>query len=589
MLLPVDMHEWLPSDHLVWFVVDTVEVLDTSGLEQATRRRGGAGAAGYDPRMLLALMVYAYCQGVRSSRQIERMCFTDVAFRVLCAQDGPDHTTIARFRVDARDIFSDLFSQVLMIAAQAGLCRFGTVAIDGTKIAANASIDANRGREWFDRQVADMVTESENTDRTEDADAFDDQSGTDRVPVGLADRTRRAERIQHAAQELRDRQQQLDRTDEQREASAIARCRRSEQGMPVVGRIPDGPHRLPEARAHLAREIAIHQAKLDRYASLIAAGKKPMGRPPVPMEASTRVQRARHAVANADRAAGSASRKQVSEAKPLPKVVANTTDPQSRVMPTRKGFLQGYNTQLAVTGDQLIVAVQVGQSTNDQGCFLPMMQATQEVADQLFAVTANRDHVIGTVLADAGYSSETNLNAAGPDRLIALGKDRDQALAATTDPTVGPPPPDATPREANRHRLRTPEGRALYKRRGATVEPGIGNLKKIIERFSRRGLDNATSELHLAAAAFNLMKIHRAMAAAWTCLGFTDTVTMVSAMGRCCHAKGLLSGVQGSDRRVASDRWADFRRVGQGVRSLGDHGVELGACGQAACGRLGPR
>lgn len=101
MLLPPDMCEWLPADHLVWFVLETVEVLDTSALERATRRRGGAGAAGYDPQMLLALLVYAYCQGVRSSRQIERLCITDVAFRVLCAQDGPDHATIARFRAQA--------------------------------------------------------------------------------------------------------------------------------------------------------------------------------------------------------------------------------------------------------------------------------------------------------------------------------------------------------------------------------------------------------------------------------------------------------------------------------------------------------
>ncbi|MPY86069.1 MAG: IS256 family transposase, partial [Actinophytocola sp.] len=115
----------------------------------------------------------------------------------------------------------------------------------------------------------------------------------------------------------------------------------------------------------------------------------------------------------------------------------------------------------------------------------------------------------GKVLADAGYNSDANLTAAGPDRLIALGKGRDQARSAAEEPTHGPPPADATPREANRHRLCTPEGRALYKRRGATIEPGIGNLKKIIDRFSRRGLDNATRELHIAATAFNLMKIHR--------------------------------------------------------------------------------
>jgi hypothetical protein len=285
----------------------------------------------------------------------------------------------------------------------------------------------------------------------------------------------------------------------------------------VVGRIPNGPHRLPEARAHLAREIATHQAKLDRYTALIAAGKKPMGRPPVPMEDSTRVQRARRVVRNAETAetvAAAADSRSAADAKRLPKVVANTTDPQSRIMPTRKGFLQGYNAQVAVTGDQLIIAVQVGQSTNDQACFLPMMQAAQDAVARIHAATGNTDHVIGTVLADAGYNSDANLTAAGPDRLIALGKERDQARAAADEPADGPPPADTTPREANRHRLHTLDGRALYKRRGATVEPGIGNLKKILDRFSRRGLDNAINELHLAATAFNLMKIHRAASAA---------------------------------------------------------------------------
>ncbi len=260
----------------------------------------------------------------------------------------------------------------------------------------------------------------------------------------------------------------------------------------------------------------MHQAKLDRYTALVAAGKKPMGRPPVPMEDSTRIQRARQVVRNAETAqrVAAADSRSAAEANKLPKVVANTTDPQSRIMPTRKGFLQGYNAHVAVTGDQLIIAVHVGQSTNDQACFLPMMQAAQDAAARIHAATGHADHVIGTVLADAGYNSDANLSAAGPDRLIALGKERDQARAWTDEPVDGPPPTDASPREVNRHRLRTADGRALYKRRAATVEPGIANLKKIIDRFSCRGLDNATNELHLAATAFNLMKIHRATAAA---------------------------------------------------------------------------
>ncbi|MCM3487093.1 transposase [Kocuria rosea] len=511
MLLPVDLREWLPQDHLIWFVLETVEALDISALER-TRRRGGAGAAGYDPQMLLGLLVYAYCQGVRSSRAIERMCLTDVAFRVLCAQDSPDHTTIARFRADAQDAFTDLFAQVLMIAARAGLGRFGTVAIDGTKIAANASIDANRGQDWFDRHVAGVVAEAEEADRAEDAAARgeDGDERPDRVPAALGDRTRRRARIKQAAEELKAQQQRRTRAQAEHEAAALARRRRSEQGQSVVGRIPNGPHRLAEARAHLAREITFHQAKLDRYAALITAGRKPMGRPPVAMADSTRVARARRVVANAEAAAATEKLGPAPAGKALPKVVANTTDPQSRIMPTRRGFLQGYNAQVAVTSDQLIVAVQVGQTPNDQGCFTPMMDAAQDAAARMHAHTGNADHVVGTVLADAGYNSDANLTAAGPDRLIALGKRRDDQRVAAREPAHGPPPAHATPREANAHRLRTGEGRDLYKRRGATVEPGIGNLKKIIDRFSRRGLDHATSELHLAATAFNILKIHRA-------------------------------------------------------------------------------
>jgi transposase len=517
-LLPPDVREWLPADHLAWFVLETVDALDTRAFH-AGRRRGGAGAAGYDPDMLLALLIYAYCQGVRSSRQVERRCVTDVAFRVLCAQDGPDHATVARFRADHQDEFAALFTRVLLVAAAAGLARLGTVAIDGTKIAASASIDANRGREWLERQVGQMVADAGRLDAAEDAAAAAGEADGDRLPGQLRDRTARAERIRQAAREVTGQLQRRERAGRQRQEAALARRRRSEAGEPVVGRIPDGPHRLAEARAHLAREIAAQQARLDRYATIIAAGKRPAGRQPVPMERSSRVLRARRVVqaaiaaqdAGAASAAGNAAGRRGRAA--LPDVVANTTDPQSRIMPARKGFLQGYNAQLAVSSDQIIVAASVRQSTNDQASFVPMMQAAQDAAACLHARTGSGDHVIGTVLADAGYASDANLAAPGPDRLIALGKGRDQSRTVTDQPACGPPPPHAAPRQAMSHRLRTEEGSTLYKRRGATVEPAIGNLKKILDRFSRRGLAAAESELHLAATAFNLLKIHRAATA----------------------------------------------------------------------------
>jgi hypothetical protein len=237
-----------------------------------------------------------------------------------------------------------------------------------------------------------------------------------------------------------------------------------------------------------------------------------MGAPPVPTEQHSRIIRARRVVAAAEQAAR-AERTEAAR-RPgdadLPKTVANVTDPQSRVMPTRRGFLQGYNAQVAVTSDHLIAAVHLGQSPNDMSSFVPMMKAAIDAAAALHHATALPEHQVGVVLADAGYCSNRNLAAPGPDRLIALSKSRDQAATAQRDPMTGPPPPDASARQAMNHRLRTPEGARLYKRRGATVEPSIGNLKMILPRFSRRGLDAAASELNLAATAFNLMKIHHA-------------------------------------------------------------------------------
>jgi transposase len=513
-LLPPDMREWLPADHLVWFVLEIVDRLDRSAFH-ARHPNAGVGRAAYDPDMLLGLLIYAYCNGVRSSRQIERLCWSDVAFRVLCAQDVPDHATIARFRASCQEAFAGLFVQVLLVAGKAGLARFGTVAIDGTKIAANASVQANRDRDWLAAQVTAMLAEADQADAAEDARHEHDGRSGGGMPPGLADPTRRSARIAAAAAEVQAQTEARARASSERARSAADRMRRAQAGEPVVGRIPRGPHRLAEARAHLAREITRQQAKLDRRAAVIAAGKRPMGPAPVPVDKHPYVVRARRAVdaaLAAHKGATAPPPAAARPAKPAPKIVANTSDPQSRLMPTRRGFVQGYNAQVAVTADQMIAAVTISQSPNDMACLVPMMRAAQDAAARLHAVTGSPDHTVGTVLADAGYASDANLAAAGPERLIALGKGRDQAKAARAHPATGSPPPSApaSPRELMRHRLRTPEGSELYKRRGATVEPGIGNLKKIIDRFSRRGLDAATSELHLAAAAFNLLKIHRA-------------------------------------------------------------------------------
>src|SRR3954469_6240123 len=149
-LLPPSMIDWLDEDHLVWFVIEAVTRLDTTAFHRLAKL-GGVGRQGYDPDMVLTLFVYAMAHGVSSSRQIERLCHTDVAFRVVCAQDVPDHTVLARFRQNHQDALTGLLTESLVLAAELGMVSLGTVALDGTKIAGNASRDANRGERHLRR------------------------------------------------------------------------------------------------------------------------------------------------------------------------------------------------------------------------------------------------------------------------------------------------------------------------------------------------------------------------------------------------------------------------------------------------------
>ena len=199
-LVPPDMRDWLPVDHLVWFVLDTVAGLDLA-VFRARQRLGGAGRAAYDPAMLLGVLIYAYAVGQRSSRQIERLCHTDVAFRIACAQDVPDHSTIARFRAQHETALSELFTQVLLVCARAGMGRVGTIAIDGTKIAANAALSANRSESRLRRIAADILTEAAAVDAAEDEQYGPDRRG-DELPPQLADPTGRAARIKAMLEDI---------------------------------------------------------------------------------------------------------------------------------------------------------------------------------------------------------------------------------------------------------------------------------------------------------------------------------------------------------------------------------------------------
>lgn len=221
-LLPPDMREWLPSSHLVWFVIETVEQLDTSGF-CGRSVVGGVGRAGFDPEMLVTLLVYGYARGVRSARQIARLCEVDVAFRVICAQDAPEHSTLSRFRAAHEDGFVGLFAQLLGLAARAGLGRFGTVAVDGFKVAADASIDANRDEGWLREQARRMVAEAAAVDAAEDAE-FGDARG-DELPAELSDPKTRRAKIRAALDELEIRKRVGQQAEAEAEAAAEQRMR----------------------------------------------------------------------------------------------------------------------------------------------------------------------------------------------------------------------------------------------------------------------------------------------------------------------------------------------------------------------------
>ena len=519
-LLPVNMRDWLPDGHLVWFVLDTVAQLDI-GAFRVRHRLGGAGREAYDPGMLLALLIYAYAVGERSSRQIERLCTVDVAFRVLCAQDAPDHTTIARFRRAHVPLFEQVFAQVLGLCARAGMGRLATVAIDGTKIAANASIDASHREEWFRDQARTIAEEADAVDAAEDAEFGSDARG-DELPAELADPRTRAERIRRCLAEIAAEHAANDAEQAQEAATAEQHLARV-AAEPVTGRDPGGVDPLAAARARLAREVAARKAEIDAYAVGVAAAKAegrrlPTGRRVVDPFGGKRVKKALAALERALAKAATMTTKDGKDGQDGQdgKIVRrNVTDPDSRILPTRKGWIQGYNAQLAVSADYLILALMLTNNPADVGELKAMIKLIEQATQVI-----NRERDIpeepGTALADAGYFSEDNLNPDTDDDiepvfdlLIATGKSRHLQREARTNPASGPPPEDATATEKMRHRLRTPEGAQLYKKRGATVEPVNGHLKdrNRLRQFSMRGLTACLGELNLTATAHNINRM----------------------------------------------------------------------------------
>ena len=222
-LLPPDMRDWLDPGHLAFFVMDAVDQFDLSGFESGYRSDGRGGAA-YAPKVMVRLLLFAYCEGVRSSRQIERRCVRDVAYRVLAGNRVPDHATIARFRDRHRQVLPAVFVQVLRLCADAGLLRVGLLALDGTKLQADASSFQNYDRDRLEKaigelekQLQQMLVEATGQDAAEDAAEQDrDDSAT---PPELRNRTHRLAKLQAAKQRLDAEAAEAQRVQDQRRAA----------------------------------------------------------------------------------------------------------------------------------------------------------------------------------------------------------------------------------------------------------------------------------------------------------------------------------------------------------------------------------
>ena len=514
-LFPPDMREWLPADHPVWLVIRVVEGhLDTSAFH-ARRRTGGAGTAGYDPDMLVTVLVWAYAHGVTSSRDMERLCRTDVAFRVICAGNLPDHVTFARFRADFPGAVGDFFAEVLKLCARLGMGKLGTVALDGMKIAASASKAANRAEDTLVKLAEEAVAAHAAADAAED-ELFGAGRRGDEVPEGTWSPRRRDERIAAALAGLR----------AEREAAAAEQAAKAEafRARQQCGqRTGPAPKQaaVELAEENLARVRAARAAQLARLEERYAAGQPRRGRPAgiddhcrvKEAEAKLEATRARAAEAERKAAEGEANRKG-------PGPVRNITDPDSRLMPVRGGgFTQGYNTQNMTSQDGLIIATEL---TDEQaGCpwFEPMLAKGQDAAALIAAHRPDacpdpgpggQEHDgcgIELMLADAGYCSEANLTCDGPDRLIATGKGRDLEKAAR-DPDSDGPGWGGPAIQAMRERLKTEDGITAYRQRGHIAETPHGNIKQNmgLRQLSMRGKPKASAEWEFICAVHNLFK-----------------------------------------------------------------------------------
>jgi transposase len=472
-LLPPSPREWLPEGHLAYYVLDLVEELDLGEIERELQRKDARGERPYSPRMMTALLLYGYAVGVFSSRKIERATYDDVAFRVLAAGEHPHFTTINDFRAKHRNAFVNFFHQVLEVCMSAGLVKLGHVAIDGTRMKANASKHKAMSYERMQKEDARLKAEVEALiQRAEQVDAEEDAlygvgKQPEDLPAELQRREGRRAKIREALGALK------------RETAKARAAEHVALAQELRAKAED-PSTSPKKRGEFETLAAQH----DQEAADLDDDDPP---PPA---------------VDSDLPRNTPPKKPSGE--PKPKAQRNFTDPESRIMFRDGTFVQAYNAQIAVDeGHQIIVAAALSNQGTDAEYFEPMLR---RVVDNCSAAPAR-------VTADSGYFSAKNVRCAealGCEPFIAVGKHFNDGR-----PSERPMGPDnlRTPaRDEMRVLLDSERGRAAYARRKATVEPVFGQVRSVrrIQQMSFRGLLKNRCEWMLICATHNLLKLWRA-------------------------------------------------------------------------------
>lgn len=476
--MPPSPTEWLAADHLVYFVLDLVADLDLGAIEGELQAKDARGERPFSPRMMTALLLYGYATGVFSSRRIARATFEDVAFRILAGGEHPHFTTVNLFRARHRAALASLFNQVLRECQAAGLVKLGHVAIDGTKMKANASKHKAMSYERMNAdelrlkaEVEALLAKAEAVDVEEDKEYGVGEEPSD-LPAELRRREDRLAKIREVRAALKKEAAEA-RAAELRIQEVELRAKASE---PTTSEQNRGAFtKLAEKREADARKLDGDDDDDDGKPSA-ASDSLPRHRPPTTRDGS-----------------------------PKPKAQRNFTDPDSRIMFRDGTFLQGYNAQAAVDEHaQVIVAAALSNHPADVDYFEPMLHM---VVDNCGAVPER-------TTADAGYFSTDNIHVAermGTEPFVSVGKHQNDGMQAALPSYYQTPA-----RQAMRTLLETPRGHAAYARRKATVEPVFGQIRACrgFRQMSFRGLFKNRCEWLIVCLTHNVLKLFRAKNAA---------------------------------------------------------------------------